>query len=71
MFGYWQKRIRKTTNMNREEFIRRAIRYLLFGLLAIVGILTGSKAATGTKCTSCPGKGVCSGESDCSTFLSH
>jgi hypothetical protein len=71
MFRYWQKRIGKTSNMNREEFIRSAIRYLLFGLLVIVGIITGSKVATGTNCNSCPGKDICSGESDCSTFLSH
>jgi hypothetical protein len=56
--------------MKRVEFINKAIRYLLFGLLAGTALLTGSRAVTGSECSSCPGKGICKGEPDCSTFLS-
>jgi hypothetical protein len=56
--------------MKRVEFINKAIRYLLFGLLAGIALITGSRIATGTDCSSCPGKGICSGESECSTYLS-
>jgi len=56
--------------MNRSEFLKKAIRYLLLGLLVIVAAITGRRAVTGSDCSSCPGKGICSGETDCSTFLS-
>jgi hypothetical protein len=57
--------------MKRVEFINKAIRYLLFGLLAGIALLTGGRALTGSDCSSCPGKGICTGESDCSTYLSE
>jgi len=57
--------------MNRNDFLRRAVRYLLFGLLAFMAAITGSRAVVkGVECSSCPGKGICAGETDCSTFLS-
>lgn len=55
--------------MERSEFINRIIRYLLFGLLVLVAVVAGSKVVAGTNCSSCPGKGICAGESDCSKFL--
>jgi hypothetical protein len=55
--------------MNRNEFIKKVIRYILFALLAIAAAITGSKVAIGADCTTCPGKGICNGEADCSTFL--
>jgi hypothetical protein len=57
--------------MNRTEFLEKVIRYLLFGLLAVVAAITGSRAVIGNDCSACPGKGICSGKSDCSTFLSE
>ena len=57
--------------MTRTEFLKSAIRYLLFGLLAIAGLVAGSKAVTGNDCSSCPGKDICRGEVDCSKFLSN
>jgi hypothetical protein len=56
--------------MNRTEFVKSAIRYLLLVVLAGIAILLGSKAVTGSNCSSCPGKGICIGESDCSKYLS-
>jgi hypothetical protein len=57
--------------MNRNEFLNKVIRYLLFGLLAIAALITGSKVVSGADCSSCPGKGICAGETDCSKFLSE
>jgi hypothetical protein len=54
--------------MNRKEFLNKVVRFLLFGLLALTAAITGSRTATGNDCSSCPGKGICKGESDCSTF---
>jgi hypothetical protein len=56
--------------MDRTEFLKKVMRYLLFGILAFIAAATGSKVVTEVNCLSCPGKGICSGESDCSTFLS-
>jgi hypothetical protein len=56
--------------MKRNEFLRKIIRYLLFGILAVITFLLASRAVTGSSCSSCPGKGICSGEVDCSKYLS-
>lgn len=57
--------------MNRNEFLKKVIRYLLFTALAIAAAITGSKVAVAADCATCPGKGICSGETDCSKFLSE
>lgn len=57
--------------MNRSDFVKKVIRYLLFGVLAVAAVITGSRVVTGADCSSCPGKGICLGETDCSTFLSE
>lgn len=57
--------------MNRSDFVKKVFRYILFGLLAFIALVTGSKVVTGTDCSSCPGKGICKGDSDCSIFLSE
>jgi hypothetical protein len=54
--------------MERNDFIRKIIQYLLFGILAGIAIFLGSKAVSGTDCSSCPGKGICNGEIDCSKY---
>jgi hypothetical protein len=55
--------------MDRTEFLKKFMRYLLFGLLALVAAIGGSRAVSGADCSACPGKGICRGESDCSKFL--
>ncbi len=55
--------------MNRLEFFNKLIRYILFFILAGIAIVLGSKAVTGNNCSSCPGNGICKGESDCSIYL--
>jgi len=57
--------------MNRNEFLQKVIRYLLFGFIAAVIALTGRRAVISNDCSACPGKGICSGETDCNTFLSQ
>lgn len=57
--------------MNRSEFFRKLVRYILFAILAGVAVVLGSKAVAGNSCASCPGNGICKGETDCSTFLSE
>jgi hypothetical protein len=56
--------------MKRSDFLNKLIRYILLVLLAGVAVVLGTKAVTGSDCSSCPGSGICKGESDCSKFLS-
>ena len=56
--------------MNRIDFFRKLIKYMLLVLLAVIAIVLGNKVVTGNNCSSCPGSGICKGESDCSNFLS-
>jgi hypothetical protein len=57
--------------MNRSDFVYKLLRLLLFGALAGIAIITGSRAVTGSDCKTCPGNGICKGESDCSIFLTE
>ncbi len=57
--------------MNRADFFRKLIRYMLLVLLAVVAVVLGNKTVTGNNCSACPGNGICKGESDCSKFLSE
>jgi hypothetical protein len=56
--------------MNRIDFFRKLIRYMLLLLLVIIAIALGNRVVMGNSCSACPGKGICHGESDCSKFLS-
>jgi hypothetical protein len=55
--------------MTRSDFIIRVFRYILFGLLSVIAAIAGSRVVSGADCSSCPGKGLCVGESDCSRYL--
>jgi hypothetical protein len=56
--------------MNRPDFIKRLIRYVLLLFLAGIAVVLGGKAVPSSDCSVCPGRGICKGESDCSKFLS-
>ena len=56
--------------MNRIDFLKKLIKYMLLLLLAVLAIAFGNKVVTGNNCSSCPGSRICKGESDCSKFLS-
>jgi hypothetical protein len=58
-------------HMNRKEFLKKLMRYTLFLLLGIIAIALGKRIVAGSDCSACPGKGICTGESDCSKFLSN
>jgi len=55
--------------MKRSEFVRKAIGYILLVLIAMAAAITGSRADFASDCDSCPGKGICRGETDCSTYI--
>lgn len=57
--------------MNRDKFIKKFIRFLLFGLLALIAVAMGNRIVGNSDCNSCPGKGLCSGEQDCFKYLSR
>lgn len=57
--------------MNRFDFIRKLVRYLLLGLIVLIVLALGKKIVTGKDCSVCPGKGICRGETDCSKFNSE
>ncbi|MCU0461196.1 MAG: hypothetical protein MUF36_04160 [Bacteroidales bacterium] len=57
--------------MDRSAFIKKLIRFLLFGLLVTIAAITGSRIVNGSDCSSCPGKGICKSEDDCSIYLSR
>ncbi len=57
--------------MIRAKFIKQLIRYLLFGLLALIAVAMGNRIVSGSDCNTCPGKGLCSGEQDCFKYLSR
>jgi hypothetical protein len=54
--------------MKRNEFLRKLIQYILFGILTGIAIFLGSKTVMGNTCSSCPGKGICNGEIDCTKY---
>jgi hypothetical protein len=56
--------------MRRVDFLTKMGRLFLIGALALTAALLGRRATTDVACNSCPGKGVCSDFSDCSTYLS-
>jgi lipopolysaccharide export LptBFGC system permease protein LptF len=53
----------------RHEFLKKLIRAMLVAFLAFLAFSLGSKAVSGKECTTCPGKGICNGETDCSNYL--
>lgn len=55
--------------MNRAVFLRKLVQLILFSVLVIIALTLGRKTVSGTNCSSCPGKGICKGEIDCSKFL--
>jgi hypothetical protein len=54
--------------MKRDEFFKKAGRYILLLIIALIAAALGNKVVTGSDCSSCAGNGICKGESDCSNF---
>jgi len=54
--------------MNRIDFFKKLMRYMLLLLLATVAFALGGKVVSGKDCSSCPGNGICKGETDCGKY---
>jgi len=54
--------------LTRTEFLKRTFRGLLIAFLAFLAMTLGSKVVKGKGCSTCPGNGICSGETDCSKY---
>lgn len=54
--------------MRREDFFKKILRLALLAILALIAFTLGGRVVTGQDCSSCPGKGVCNGETDCSKY---
>jgi hypothetical protein len=54
--------------MDRIDFLRKLIRYILILLIGVIVFALGNKVVTGKDCSVCPGKGICNGETDCSKY---
>jgi hypothetical protein len=52
----------------RSDFLNKLLRVLLVAFLAFLSLTLGSKAVNGKDCSSCPGNGICGGETDCSKY---
>jgi hypothetical protein len=57
--------------LSRTEFLMKLARGLLAALLAIIALMLGSRSVRGDECSTCPGKGICRGESDCTSYLNR
>ena len=62
--------IKMNNTVSRKEFLSKGIRYILFLALALVAVILGTRSSLASDCSACPGKGICSGETDCTKFLS-
>jgi hypothetical protein len=54
--------------MNRNDFLKKIIRGILLALMALLVFGLGNRIAAARDCSTCPGKGICSGETDCNKF---
>jgi len=54
--------------MNRNDFLKKVIRYILLMLIGIIVVSLGSRVVTGKDCSSCPGNGICKGKTDCNKY---
>jgi len=54
--------------MTRNELIKKLGRYILLMLIAIIAISLGKKVAGANACSTCAGKGICNGNTDCNKY---
>jgi hypothetical protein len=52
----------------RKNFIIKLIQAGLLGILSLITFLLVNKVVSGKDCSSCPGNGICRGETDCSKY---
>jgi hypothetical protein len=54
--------------MTRNELIKKLGRYILLLLIAMIAISLGKKVSGVNACSTCPGKGICNGDTDCNKY---
>jgi len=54
--------------MTRSELIKKLGRYILLMLIAIIAISLGKKVSGENACSTCPGNGICNGNTDCNKY---
>ena len=54
--------------MNRNDFLIKLARYFLYLLMASIVFALGNKVVTTGDCSGCPGKGICTGKTDCNKY---
>ena len=54
--------------MTRNELLKKLGRYILLMLIAIIVISLGRKIAGANDCSTCAGKWICNGKTDCSKY---
>ncbi len=55
--------------MDRTEFIRKVFRIIMFAMLAVIAAMLGKRTVTGSNCSTCSGRGICNGNTDCEKYL--
>lgn len=55
--------------ITRTGFVKILIGGLFTAFLAFLAIILGPRTVRGASCSSCPGKGICTGDSDCNNYL--
>jgi len=65
-----EKRETKNKNeyMSRNDFFKKLGRYILLMLMALIVISLGKKIAGASTCSTCAGKGICNGKTDCNKY---
>jgi hypothetical protein len=63
--------IMNSNKINRADFLKNMIRIIMGSLLVFIAGVLARRISTGSDCSSCPGKGICSGDSDCEKFLTE
>ena len=54
--------------MTRSELIKKLGRYILLMLIAVIAISLGKKVSGSNECSTCAGKGICNGKTDCHKY---
>ena len=54
--------------MGRIDFLKKLVRFGLLAILTMIVFALGNRVVTGTDCSSCHGKGICNGKTECNKY---
>jgi hypothetical protein len=57
--------------INRAGFLKNMIRIIMGSFLVFIAVVLARKITIASDCSSCPGRGICKGDSDCEKFLTE